>query len=816
MYKFELMEYGITIGTVTKLRNVKYEDLEKMLINLPKGLSWTMFSRVIELYQEFQLQDDQLSVYDLFDFGFNKVQLDRIYSKDLSVYNLCNEENIKNSDLPLQTKEKLLKEMPRYVQKCNDLFGESRLSFIYDNSDKLYGYIKKSFLQNERFTIPKLKMKIEKIDSSYPLEDLMHDIDKLFDKGKLKKDFDGLYYTIPTLREKIESLDDREKDIILKKFSGGKLETIAIEYGLSKERVRQIILKKISSLGTFSEDKYKSVFEKYAWTYETFNAAFGVSRIVYGYLDMKYRNSNAKKLIEIFDDDNFELQLFKIDYEALKECMGFVSIYGEMVKKNKDNVLECFVKHECKDSRQFDWIFENINLIYKKYDLTDRLDEKTFKNTLDAKDYLIMGKHAKYRYYNKFNLTPDEISRLKGALNVNSGEYSTYYFFSHNKELMEEIDIRDEYELHSLLKDTNFSNEENPIIYSRIPHLYIGYSKKIDKEEFYIDTLKEIVPISINEAAEYFFNNFGQNYETVKAYISSTFSKYINHDGMINMDFEILDDVILNKIKEKFNKEFLSLNEAKSYFELYLGKKYMDYFNNYNLNKLGYKIKSDYLTTVNCNSIEDFYKNYIADKKTFKKRDFGISSLSLNTFLYNKECDFEIFKLDKSENPTYLTRQFLEKRNICADDLILYVRNIIKKYDANKYFTYYMAKDNYYDENVENYGFSDEFFENIISRLPEINTIRLSGNYIFYKILNKDDQKKIAGDFLKDLLISFESIYVEDLINYLKINYGMSVDEEKLIYKAQEGGCFFDRVLYKLYNDKENYLYELVGGKNND
>lgn len=93
---------------------------------------------------------------------------------------------------------------------------------------------------------------------------------------------------------------DNHRDIFAKRLQGKTLEEIGSEYGITRERVRQILNKEtrgiITAYPRFNEDKYAYVFSKYHFLREDFLLAFDEKISTYCYLDMKHYGSKGNRL----------------------------------------------------------------------------------------------------------------------------------------------------------------------------------------------------------------------------------------------------------------------------------------------------------------------------------------------------------------------------------------------------------------------------------------------------------------------------------------------------------------------------------------
>ena len=81
---------------------------------------------------------------------------------------------------------------------------------------------------------------------------------------------DGQYeFIYPSFKNFIESLEETKiKKILQRKINGETLEKIGKDYGVTRERIRQLIAKALKNCPKVNEDKYLYLFEKYDFSKE--------------------------------------------------------------------------------------------------------------------------------------------------------------------------------------------------------------------------------------------------------------------------------------------------------------------------------------------------------------------------------------------------------------------------------------------------------------------------------------------------------------------------------------------------------------------
>jgi hypothetical protein len=85
-------------------------------------------------------------------------------------------------------------------------------------------------------------------------------------------------------------------------------------------------------------------------------------------------------------------------------------------------------------------------------------------------------------------------------------EYSALKFFRSYPEIMRRYDIRDEYELHNLLKKLCQKGKIENISFGRMPMIEFG---KVNREAQVSDMLRKIAPVTIQDFAAFYEYEYG-------------------------------------------------------------------------------------------------------------------------------------------------------------------------------------------------------------------------------------------------------------------------------------------------------------------
>ena len=372
------------------------------------------------------------------------------------------------------------------------------------------------------------------------------------------------------LEDFLEEKQIKNRDIMMIHLSNGNtLEETARLYGVTRERVRQILKKiynKIENFGGVREEKYIHLMQ-YDFTEEKFSKIFNEKKYVYHYL--KYlSNSNKsvdtkskKKLVELLDEGI----LSENQEEALKEILSKEYIFldeNKSLKKETGEILDYLLTQ---NEEQFT-IEEFLNKYIKflnNNDITLNTNIENIRNLesiLLRREKILSSFGRKYRY---FEYSEDKIDFFYEELNLNIYNdlvISTLKVFNENMTLMELVDIRNEYELHNFLKKTN---RVDNIKYNKMPMIEIGEANYLEQIKLLMSKHSEIDKHEFSKIIE---SEYGIKQETFLGSMQEEIKKYIINDKIKFIGKKITEEKIV-EIKSNLNKDFYSKEEIKIYLK---------------------------------------------------------------------------------------------------------------------------------------------------------------------------------------------------------------------------------------------------------
>ena len=341
---YELLEYGLSKGIVDKLfeLNINITDINKETL-LENKITGATYQKVINAYREWAKNADykiplnknylkNLIKTNMGHTTFEKKELERLVNEngydsqnfdevfcslkllrkenkfyypfdtyDLLQYGLSNtnlnfliDNSIPLEDIDMELKQKYDIRPYKFgqIMQAYNEFSETNNYIPPINSKRLKDCLIKNF-KFKKYTIDE----VYKILPNEEQESINSAIIELSQSGKVIKNEENNYFNVfPKLTEKLDEIENKNNryDIVIKKLSGMTLEQIGQEYGLTRERIRQIFTKELNKIKDIDEDRFADIFQKYNFDEDLFCNYFNENKQTYYYLKEKYQSGELE------------------------------------------------------------------------------------------------------------------------------------------------------------------------------------------------------------------------------------------------------------------------------------------------------------------------------------------------------------------------------------------------------------------------------------------------------------------------------------------------------------------------------------------
>lgn len=639
-------------------------------------------------------------------------------------------------------------------------------------------------------------------------------LNKLVDEKKVIKIEEDIY--LAKYKSFVDSARDvlleREYNVFIKRTKNNTLEEIGIEQGVTRERIRQIEVKALKKLNNlqcvFKEDIYRDIYRTYDIFLEDFIIAFKNEQ-TYHYLFLRYgssKNSNEIKrpLKEALLDTSIPEKMRKaIEKAVYKNC---VKLGSEYVICTRDDITNYILRTYATQDITFEEFTEIYFILLE--DIGKSNDEKLsimgrgYENKLSISDKVLWKYKKKMRYYNMNNYNYDKLFEVLNLNQYHNIEYSAKKFFKLYPELMEEYDIRDEYELHNLLKK-RYKADEN-IRWGRMPVIEFG---KVNRDEQVFNLLLALAPVSNTDLAAAYEDEYGVSVPTVLANYLKEFDEYF-HEGMYKIDAPIFSEFIADKLNSILIEDFYFLEEIRNIYKKEFQNGESNLINPFSLKNLGFKVYSSYAVRNHFNSASEYFK-YLLTKDDIVDITLIPQSIrqliQFTLLLYKLKSTYDIVEFLPNK---YIKFDHLFKNGISRSKIKSFTEKVFNFIGQGKYFTIQSLRNDGFFHELDEYGFEDWFYSSLLVECKnEISYLRIGGNKLF--ILGK--VRVMLEDFVESLVFSQENLAIDiyDLKELLDSGYSILTSTYKLIETTKNTSMFYDPISEKIYADYDTYYEEI-------
>lgn len=761
------------LAEALELENFDCNNLEYMVERLVK-------KNVLEEYENKYCLN--LTINILGEYGISNVLLNILNENKAELFDIDEDYFISDNNLTLSKYSRIRQAYDKFLKKTH---YSKKLT-----SNKMLNLIKNQY-KNNMFKRSDVERDILINQTSY--ERGIKKFDDLLKLNKIVRINDAYKVKNLTLDDKINQLKDlKQKDIIEKKLSGYTLEQIGNEYRITRERVRQILKKIFDFIGLVEEDELHTWFEEYNFDLDTFMKFFEVNEKTYYYLKEKYK-LGTKNLQELLNNQ----EINEMQKKIISEKQNLIKLYNEYVILNRTNILVAILKNN--DSQVS---IENLVGIYngivqEKQVLTpiSKDEYRNLDSVLSRNAYVLNTIGRSYRYYNCDDVDSENIEELKKLLDVEPGVYSTELFFKDNPLLMKKIDVRDEYELHNLMR--KIIPEQDNVTYSRMPDIFIKCS---DRDVFIESLIQELSPISIDEFLEFVYQNYGHKIPTFKAYLTMHFNKYINIDTLIS-DCPKFTEEQFEYMREYLKDDIYSTTTIKQLLTDKFDVQNFKLLNSLNFRDLGYKLRGNYIMKSSISNLESYLRNQI-NQIDFYEIPSEIKKIgsTFSNYLYKFIYDKKLFKYDENK---YITLRKLNAMGISIDDINGFIEKINDIIPENNYFNLYVLNADFQSKLFE-LKFPECFYETLIMIIPNIKTFRLNNNTIFIKTEESATREKFINSF-----INKDKIYINEIKNIILEKYNIDLQSYYIKEFINKNKYYLQNSTDCVYRSKEIYENEI-------
>lgn len=618
-----------------------------------------------------------------------------------------------------------------------------------------------------------------------------------------------IYRQYPSVVEFAAQIEDeRVREVIQGRIAGKTLNEIGEQYGISRERIRQIMQKGLRSKPILREDKYIYIYDNYDFSFEDFVLAFDEPKETYFYLEMisQTARANKKPLDEILTDTTIVPEYRKKAERAIYK--QYISTDGVRVKKKRLSLVKHFVKTYCKDLTEYDVFFLNYHEWLDSLGLSENpslaIESRTYENKLNLCDFVLWNQWRSFRYYNIPEHDFEELLSTLDLEHFEDTELSTLKLFRDYPLLMKQYDIHDEYELHNLLKKI-WDSRSNLVKFKKMPTIEVGAANTSNQV---LALLLQHAPVTSEDLANYYEEEYGVKAATVRGSYLREFNHYF-YNGVYSVDYAALPSIQFNRMKLVLEQDFYTIQEVKHLYKREFPYSDDSLINPYTLKTLGYHVYPGYSGYIVKNSFAgatDYFNTIMTKDDVVDMREYNNAIRHIATF------DSELRRLrDSYEIVEFLPLQYvnirrLNQAGVSIEHLQDYCYSVAKQYEKGEYFTTTSLRKSGYTHYLDELGFEEWFYSSVLFEDREnFSAQRMGGTRLFLR----GKPNCSFGDMLVWLIGKYQKIDFYDLEDLLVNQYGVFMPKEKLISIINDTELYYDSIMEAVYIDYDTYFEEI-------
>lgn len=550
---------------------------------------------------------------------------------------------------------------------------------------------------------------------------------------------EGLYRKkLPYLNEWLTSLDSKSQAIMEMRLSGKTLQECAEYFHVSRERIRQIQAKSLRKKHyTVREDEYEYWFKKYKFSDISWEEIFNLDKKSYYFFKIQY-DEGTKELEDILQDEKMDAYL----YPRVKKYLSktYVSVDGEYIPFNKSKIALKLAKkyHSDKEITMHDFLNEyNLFLIKNHLENHEELifpSERAFEGLLQRSDCILIKYGKRLRYYPLYKYDITELVDAIHLDNYRNIEISTKKILDDYPDVMELFNIRDEYELHNLLKKTE--SIWNPygnlsITITRTPFITFGVADRAEQAE---NILFQIAPVTAEEFGQYYEMEYGVLARTAIANMSKYIDQYY-HNGIYSIDQPLFNELEMEYMENALTNEFYLWNDVQDIYTNQFGTSKINRLNARNMKSLGFKVYNGYIIDCYYPSADNYFYNLVLENDLFDLSELDSRMIYVRTFSKVLNELRSSFKILEYADKKYIRFDRFNKilDNETPQTLLNYIDKAIRYSNQKQYFTMRSLKADGFKDDYDNLGFGDWFSSALIKNSKKIKYLKVGGNILFYK-----------------------------------------------------------------------------------
>ena len=649
---------------------------------------------------------------------------------------------------------------------------------------------------------------------------IKHVIGTMIHSGKLEYVDFRCYRIYPSVIDFILTegvLDEREREVFSQRVAGKTLEEIGRQFDITRERVRQIEKKSIKRIrdclrtrteaDTFDEDYYEYFYESYDVPKEFWVDYSGINDKTLGYLSVIYEKGK-NDISAAVEDDKLGVGLrLRIQEYLDRDC---ITIDGVKIPGRRKDIQDYVLSVYCRDETDYDAYVELYNSVLagNGVPFDDRLyitdeNKRSRRERLEESRVCLCKYGFRLRYY---DIDSNDYTELMDSLCLGSysdTEISTLKFFEDYPEIMRKYDIRDQYELHNILRKTVDAADYPGMDIKSQPMIRFG---EFDRNAEIKSIIETFSPIAESELIDYLHSEYGYYETTLKVSYLPHFAKYLEN-GIYDIGTHQIPDERKLPFLKSLTEDFYFIRSLRGQYRQMFPDAPEDELNARELKGMGFSLYSEYVLR-NHDSLEAYFRYILTKDGVCTIRDKLRRYSASRTFysVYMSLLKQRVIFLYEPDG--IVTAERLSKLGVTAGSINAFADGVYNMTDEAEYFTIHSLRCKGLSTDLDSLGFEDFFLASILNTDFRFTGQRVFGSYVFCKAVNS--RLFSIKDFILEELDCFDSIDKEEFADFLSENFGIQPGENGLskiisIVRETDNDFYYDGIMHRIYRDKSLY-----------
>ncbi|UTH14193.1 sigma factor-like helix-turn-helix DNA-binding protein [Macrococcus equipercicus] len=792
--KFRDIIKKFELNDISKLKNLKYEDIDKEFYLTPSfdlKLKYLIIDKIIIKNENFFVFAEPINyVFNYYKNNVLKTKNEKVF---LSIAKYLDKTIVNNISFK---KLELLMLSKNFVNQLADY--KKTLPYAFEIFMNIYS-------DNKHLTYDELGKKYIAAVHDITISEIINILIK-YETFSINEN--NIVNIKPRKIENVVNFmeNEQERFIINSRLSGKTLEEIGVEVKVTRERVRQILKKIFNKLPeSLFEDRYKYIYEHYDIPKKIFEYIFYIEPVEYYYLQNRYNKGN-RDIELLLNDENIHLEDSIV--ERLKNYLNrnYIIIDNEKIRKSKHDILMYLIKYFCNEPTKIEDLHDLYLQFIDEFALNENLkvnNKASFENSIERIDNCINYPRRSVKYYPFSKYDWDAFYDNLKIEDFIDKEISVLALFKNNSDLMQTYAIKDQYELHNIIRRT-VEHRDIKIAMRRNPHIAIGNA---DFEYQVLELLIELAPITQIEFIKKFCSIYGFSQDSL---LANGDLKCI--DSYLQNGTYYIDDDYLSKIDINYLSS--NINEDKLYFIDDIKRKYVKHTGHeliateYVFKQLGYKMQSSYIIPEKYISMREFINLNIFNKDIVNISMLSYRIKNLTTFRTYTQKLVEEEKYIEFETEKFISTKRLDKNEMTKEVIDKFINELVNRLEENKIYDLQSILKDLEETIFDNYGFGLRFYESMFRRDKDnrrIQSLSVGGTVL----IRKYERINSFTDLLEQIIEKNRSFDINDLLYYLSEEYNINTNRSFILEKVKECDMYYNETMEKIYIDSDYYYEEL-------